>query len=112
MAQKQTYGLSVVWDPDTEGNTSKVIASSGQEVSALKLVTAEAGSGLVFLYDANTAGGAGPSTLRWVMDAAADNADAQEFPNPLVFKNGIYAVMEQGQNQRVVLCLAIIPAAV
>lgn len=102
---KITNSLPVIWDPDSEGNTSKVIATSSREVTAFKLITAEAGSGLVFLYDSATANA---TDLRWVMDAAADNADAQVFSSPLVFSKGIYAVLEQGANQRVILSVAVI----
>ena len=105
MSQKLTYSLPIVWDPDTEGNTAKVIATSSQEVTALKAVSAKGVAGLIFLYDSGTANA---TDLRWVMDIPSGSPDIQTFSYPLVFKKGIYAVMEQGQNQRIILSVAII----
>lgn len=102
---KQTYSTGAIWDPDTEGSTSKQIASAGREVTALKLATTESGSALVYLYDSAS----GTETdLKWIMDSPSDLPDSQVFPNPLNFRNGIYAVLKQGQNLGAILCIAVI----
>lgn len=110
MITQHTYSLPVVWDPDNEPNnaTAKQIASSGREISNLKLATAGGGSAVVFLYD-NANGVPNPTDLRWVMDSGSGTPDANEFASPLAFKKGIYAVLSQGAGLRAILCISILP---
>ena len=107
---KQTYSQPVtVWNPDIEGSTSKVIASSSIEVSHLKLV-ASGGSAHVDLYDNNNS--ANPTDLVWSMDASTTANDDNDFANPLLFKKRIFAVLTQGSGFNPQLSLARISSAV
>ena len=107
---KQTYSVpATVWNPDVEGSTSKTIASSSVEVSHLKLV-ASGGSAHVDLYDNNSS--ANPTDLVWSMDASTTANDDNSFPNPLLFRKGIFAVLTQGSGFNPQLSIAIISSAV
>ena len=106
MIVQHTYSLPVVWEPDLEGVVAKQIASSGREVTALKL-SSGAGAAFISLYDSNM-GAADLTHKRWVLDASTEDNDAQIFTSPIVFKKGIYAVLEQGTGNNPKLCIAII----
>lgn len=109
MAQKQTYSRPSVFE-FVGSETTKQIASSGVEVSSLKLI-ASASAAVVSLYDTS---GTNPQSTdkKWVLDASTSDNDVQNFSNPLGFKKGIYAVLEQGANSNAKLCIAMIPSEV
>ena len=107
MIVKHTYSIPNLWEPDVEGVTTKQLASSGREVTALKL-SAGAGSAVVALYD-NGDGNANPTDRKWVLDASTTDNDGMAFSSPLSFKKGIYAVLEQGAGLGAKLNYAILP---
>src|SRR3990167_7956454 len=108
MAAKQTYGKGIVWKPDLEGNTTKQIATAGREIFALGLKAGGASAAVAF-YDAKSAGDANYTNQVWFLDASTTDSDSQVFPNPLFFKEGIYAVLEQGTGGNPVICIEYFP---
>jgi hypothetical protein len=106
MISKQTYSQSAVWLPDTEGNTSKKLAGSC-EVSVLKLI-ASASAAHVKFYDSASSADNIPNNLKWVLDASTTDVDYQVFVNPLVFKKGVYAVLEQGSGFSPMICISTV----
>ena len=108
---KQTNALGLTFNFDELGTVNDdgvQVASTGQEITALKLATTESGSALVYLYDSRNPGGANPSTLRWILDSSSGNPDRDTFANPLSFKHGIYARLVQGANLGAILCVGIV----
>jgi len=61
---------------------------------------------LVKIYDRASAS---TTNLRWILDSSTTYDDNQVFSNPLFFKNGVYAVIEQGGNFNCSVCVAGIP---
>ena len=105
MSDKLTYSIPGVWDPDTEGNTEKLLAGSC-EIGSMKLATTSTGSALVFLYDAVNAAGATDANLRWVLDSPKEGPDKHDFSYPLAFERGVYAKLMSGANFRPIVCLS------
>lgn len=85
----------------------KQIATSAREVTHLKLIST-GGSAHVSIYD-NRNGQANPNDLVWVMDSSLQTNDIDDFTNALRFKNGIYAVCDDGSGFNPQLCLAFTP---
>lgn len=94
---------TAVWKPST-GETSKKIGGPN-EVTALSLKSGGAAA-TVSIYDAADQAGATESNLKWVLDAAAPGNDNQSFNSPLIFKKGIFAVCDQGNNFNPILCVS------
>ena len=97
------------WDPDTELNTAKQIATSARTISSLKLSTTGAGPATVYLYDTSN-GSTDAGSLKWVMDAPAGGPDFNNFCDSLLFYKGIYAVLVQGGGLKPILNYSITPA--
>jgi len=104
MITKGAVSIPAVWNPDQEGTVAKKLANSC-EITALKL-TGNAGAAYISLYDGVEAGDAKPTNLKWAMDSSQQTPDTDIFSSPLVFKRGVYAVLEQGAGSGSVLCLA------
>ena len=102
MITKSTFATPGVWRPDVEGNTEKKLAGPC-EVSVLKLI-ASAGAATVEIYDSASA--ADGTKLKWILDASTQDVDCQVFQNPLVFREGVYAKLVQGQNLNPFVCIA------
>lgn len=81
-----------VWRPASIGETKLFV---GGEISSLAL-TCSAGSGVINIYDANSASGATEDNLRVVLEASAAVNDIREYPGPLAFSNGILAKADTG----------------
>ena len=107
MASKQTYSKSIVWQPGVEGNTAKQLVTSGRELTVLALKSG-AGAAVVSFYDSNVAT-TNYADLKWVLDCSTTDTDSQVFPNPLFFKKGVYAVLDQGVGSNPIVCLGYIP---
>ena len=105
MIAKQTYSLpQPVWEPTANGQ-GHLFATSSVEITALKLVSGGSAA-LVKIYDSASANA---NNLRWILDSSTTYDDNQVFSNPLFFKNGVYAVIEQGGNFNCSVCVAGIP---
>jgi hypothetical protein len=105
MSVKQTYALpQAVWQPTADGQAFQ-FTNHSIEITALKL-TSGGGAAHVSFYDN---GNGTKQNLRWVLDSSTAYDDCQVFPNPLFFKNGVYAVIDQGGNTNSEICLAGIP---
>lgn len=104
MIVKNTYSKGTTYR-FVGATTTMQIATAGIEVGGLSLKNGGAGGATVALYDAKTAGDANPSNETWVLDVGATGNDNQEFPHPLAFKHGIYAVLENGVNTNPILCV-------
>lgn len=83
---------SGVWKP-AGNNDSKKLAGPC-EVDHLSLKTG-ATAGFVSFYDAVDINGAVPTALRWQLDASTTVPDNEQL-NGIVFKKGLFAVVEQG----------------
>lgn len=116
MSQKQTYGKSVVYRPDTEawpttnGFVSKTVATSGREIAALGLKSG--GPAAVRFHNCLTPAAATPANERWFLETSATVNDSQIFPNPIFFNVGLTIVIEQGAGLNPVICLEYIPSDV
>lgn len=99
---KQTFATPGYWKPAT-ANEGKQLAGPC-EVSVLKL-TAGSSAAHVTIYDSSTST-TNPNKIVWVLDASTQDDDCQVFTNPLVFKNGVYAVCDQGSTFNAEICIA------
>lgn len=94
---------SGVWKPTDQEQEKKIAGSCDLTHVSLKAGGAAA---VVSLYDGNSSDDKKPTNLRWVLDASTGTPDNEDFSEPLNFKKGIYAVLEQGNNFNAILCFA------
>lgn len=92
MIGKITYSIPGIWRI-TDGERSKKLAGNC-EITALKL-SSGSGAAFVSIYDIPDDNYAGKTPV-WVLDCSTTDNDTCIFPSPLLFKNGLYAVCEQG----------------
>jgi len=90
--------ISGVWKPTANGAGKKL--ADACEVTNLKLATG-AGAAVVSIYDSQDSA----TDLKWVLDASTTDVDSQSFDG-LVFKKGVYAVLDQGGGFTPVVCIA------
>lgn len=93
-----------IWKPTTDEPAKKI--GGPNEVTALSLKSG-GGSAVISIYDSADSGGATPTNLKWVLDSATTGNDNQSFPDPIIFRKGMYAVCEQGLNFNPILCVAV-----
>jgi hypothetical protein len=110
---KQTYSSPYTIDFDEIAGTqidsgkAVVISASGREVTNLKL-SGGGGAAFVSLHDAKDVASVRTGTRKWALDAGQAAPDNNVFPNPLNFKNGIVAVLEQGTGSNPILSVAVV----
>ncbi len=89
---------SGTWRPGT-GETSKKLAGPC-EITNLKLAASGAPAVVAFYDSMDSA-----DDLKWVLDASTTDTDSDTFEG-LIFKKGVYAVLEQGANSNAIICIA------
>lgn len=103
MIVKNTYSNGGVWRPDIDGGASGRKLAGPCEVSFLKLIGSGAAA-TVAIYDSND--GSQLMNPKWYLDASTAYDDTNPFPNPLAFRRGVWAVLEQGTGTNSIVCIA------
>jgi hypothetical protein len=93
---------SGVWKPAGINDSKKLAGPC--ELDHISLKTGGT-AGFVSIYDAADSSGATPSNLKWQLDASTTVPDNEQL-NGLVFKKGIFAIVEQG-DANLSVCYAI-----
>ena len=101
MIGKLGYSIPGVWAP-TGAETAKQLAGPC-EISSIKLA---AGGSAAFVKIYDSVGSADSSSLKWVLDASSQTVDSHDFPYPMNFEKGVYAVCEQGAAFTPFVCIA------
>lgn len=91
-----------VWKPSTS-EVRKQLAGSC-EISALSLKSG--GPVAVSFYDGVDQTAETPANLKWVLEVSSVGNDNQNFSLPIIFKKGMWAVVEQGVDQNPIVCFA------
>lgn len=109
MSSLQTYSDAGIWKI-TLAVPDKQLAGP-TEVSVLKLSSAGGGAAFVTIYDSFNLSGCTPTAAKWILDTSSSGVDTTNFPNPLRFKKGVYAVCEDGAGLNPQLAIATIPSS-
>lgn len=95
---------SGVWKPVGNNNGEGKKLAGPCEVFNLALKSG-GGAAVASFYDGTTDADVIPANLKWMLDSSTADADADVFQG-LVFKKGVYAVLDQGAGTNPVICIS------
>lgn len=111
---KQMAATPLVWMPDVEGNDGTAMGGyparkvfGGAELSHAKL-SSGSGAAVISLHDCKDAVLASQQNIKMVLDSSNTGNDNMALSNPIVFRAGIVAVMQQGAGTNPALSIGIL----